>query len=95
MIDETIFTDKINKLKEITQEILDESVEKRRIIGGVVHWNDLFCNEAQFILCDNNQWRYRVIIRSADPNNNNKFIQFIKENLSKKGFANVEVTLDW
>ena len=94
MLYEEIILEKLNNLKILTDNVLLELIDKRKTIGGSAHWNDLVCEEAQFIITNEDKFKYRVIIRNADPTNG-KFMHFIKEKLFEKGFYDVEVTVDW
>ena len=91
------------ELKDAANEACIAAIGKAEEIGGPVNWDDLECqvnwadlecHEAQRYFNDRGEIGYRILIEGASQDAI-KLFAFIDRFLRKKGFAGIEIELNW
>jgi hypothetical protein len=75
------------KLKEVTNEILEDLKENRALyrINDAVNWDDLSCTEATYVMNDAGDEYFNVIIEEADPNSY-ALCEFVRQELVERDY---------
>ena len=82
------------ELKDVANEACKVAIDNADKIGGPVNWADLECHEAQRYFNDRGEIGYRILIEKASQDAI-KLFAFIDRFLRKKGFAGIEIELNW
>lgn len=84
----------LKALREAADKACEEAFTKRKEFHEAINWGDLGCISARYIVDDEGNEFYQVIIDEAAPECS-KFHGFICEWLCIAGFPDVEVLTEW
>lgn len=84
----------LERLKEVTNEILALAQEKKEEIDGAINWADLRCQTAAYVMNDAGEEWFEVIISEADPIQV-KLREFVKKELEARGFYITFPVFEW
>ena len=82
------------ELKDVANEACKVAIDNADKIGGAVNWADLKCIEAQRYFNDRGEIGYRVLIEEAHPIAEGLLV-LLDSVLSNKGFAGIDIELNW
>ena len=84
-------------LRNEAEKVCRYAVRKRKTIGGVVNWADLWpvtVEHVEALYQDEITESYRVWIEEASPDAY-ELQRFVAEQLAKRGYDGVEVKTEW
>lgn len=84
----------LERLKEVTNEILALAQEKKDEIDGAINWADLFCHQARYVMDDSGDEWFEVYISECDPQQNALYV-FVKEKLQERDFWLTYPIFEW
>lgn len=83
----------LQKLKKVTDEILDEA-KARDDIKGAINWADLRCIEARYVMTDDGSEHFEVVISEADPHQHDLYV-FVFTKLQKRRYYPTYPVFEW
>ncbi|MEO5367470.1 MAG: hypothetical protein H7831_14190 [Magnetococcus sp. WYHC-3] len=85
----------LKKLKSDTNKVCRMAEAGKGLFSdAAVNWADFSCHDAQYVLHADGSESYRVLIEEANPDNR-EVIEFIAEELSIRGYKDIEVEFQW
>ena len=85
----------LKELRQITTRCCKLASDARHIFkSAAVNWADFQCTCAEYYIDDLGNTGYRVLIEEAAPDNT-EVVNFIDDELTMRGYTNIEIRLEW